>query len=145
MRWEAKMKNLNEQSKIREIRAKAILERGNPETIDEFTYLVPSQFDSNKKYKVTHLDAYSCECADFQSRCKDNGLYCKHIKAILLFEKLKNAYEVEQSPIKKEIESIAEQPKKNVCPYCSCEKMFKRGTRKTITDIKQLYCCKSCR
>lgn len=35
-------------------RAKKILEKGNPESIDEFTYLVPSQ-NSNKKYKVTHF------------------------------------------------------------------------------------------
>ena len=65
-------------------RAKAILEKGNPETLDEFTYLFPSQ-TSNKKYKVTHIDAYSCECEDFKRRCQGKNLYCKHIKAILLF------------------------------------------------------------
>ena len=37
-------------SKCREERAKAILEKGNPESIDKFTYLVPSQ-NSNKKYQ----------------------------------------------------------------------------------------------
>ena len=137
--------NIKEFSENREMRAKAILQKGNPSQIDEFTYLVPSQFDSNKKYQVTHFDSYSCECPDFQSRCKENGLYCKHIKAILLFEKLKNAYEVDQTPIKREIETIAETTQKNVCPYCSCDKMFKRGQRKTILGIKQLFCCKSCK
>ena len=43
-------------SNTREERAKAILEIGNPETLDEFTYLVPSQ-NSDKKYKVTHFDS----------------------------------------------------------------------------------------
>ncbi len=34
-------------SEWRNERAKAILEKGKPESIDEFTYLVPSKFDSN--------------------------------------------------------------------------------------------------
>ncbi len=72
----------------REERAKAILQIGNPECLDENTYLVPSQFDSNKKYEVTHFDSYSCNCKDFELRCKGKGLYCKHIKAIILFEKV---------------------------------------------------------
>jgi len=137
--------NIKEFSENREERAKAILQIGNPEYLNENTYLVPSQFDSNKKYHVTHFDSYSCECADFQSRCKENGLYCKHIKAILLFEKLKSAYEVEHTPIKREIETIAETTQKNVCPFCSSNHLIKRGIRKTQLGIKQLFCCKSCK
>ena len=38
-------------SNTREQRAKLILEKGSPETLDEFTYLVPSEF-SDKKYKA---------------------------------------------------------------------------------------------
>jgi len=129
-------------SEWRNERAKQILEKANPETIDEFTYLVASQ-NSDKKYKVTHIDAYSCECQDYIRRCKGKNLYCKHIKAILLFEKLKNTYEVEKP--RQEMEFIINQPQKDVCPYCSCEKMFKRGTRKTKVGVKQLYCCKFCK
>src|SRR3989338_7554756 len=94
-------------------RAKAILQNGNPSQIDEFTYLVPSQFDSTKKYRVTHIDSYSCEYQDFERRCKGNGFYCKHIKAILLFEKLKNVYEIEATPIKRDIELMIEQPQRD--------------------------------
>ena len=54
------MINAKQQSEAREERAKSILQIGSPETLDEFTYLVPSQFDSTKKYRVTHLDSYSC-------------------------------------------------------------------------------------
>lgn len=125
-------------------RAKLILAKGEPEVLDEFTYLVPSQTDSTKKYYVTHIDSYSCECEDFKRRCQGNGLYCKHIKAILLFKKIKAKYEIEPQ-VEKEIELIIEQPQKNVCPYCSCENMFKRGQRKTQTGMKQLYCCKNCK
>ena len=40
---------IQQQSKAREQRAKAILTKGNPEALDEYTYLVPSQFDESKK------------------------------------------------------------------------------------------------
>lgn len=129
-------------SEWRNERAKAILEKGNPETLDEFTYLVPSQ-NSDRKYRVTHIDAYSCECEDFKRRCQGKNLYCKHIKAILLFEKIKAKYEFKPE-IEREIELIIETPKKDVCPYCFNEKIFKRGQRKTKLGIKQLYCCKKC-
>jgi len=131
-------------SEWRNERAKAILQNGNPSQIDEFTYLVPSQFDSTKKYRVTHIDSYSCECQDFKRRCVGKNLYCKHIKAILLFEKVKAKYEVEPQ-VEKEIELIIEQPQKDVCPYCSHEEIFRRGQRKTKLGMKQLYCCKSCK
>jgi len=140
-----------EQNQIREFvdkrskRAEAILKKGEPQLLDEFTYLVPSQFDSNKKYHVTYFDSYNCECEDFKRRCQGKNLYCKHIKAILIFEKLKNAYEIEATPIKREVELIIEKPLNDCCPYCSCEEMFKRGTRKTAIGIKQLYCCKFCK
>lgn len=130
-------------SEWRNERAKAILEKGEPQALDEFTYLVPSQ-NSDKKYKVTHIDAYSCECEDFKRRCSGKNLYCKHIKAILIFEKIKAQYEIEPQ-VTKEIELIIDQPQKDVCPYCSCEKIFKRGQRKTKTGVKQLFCCKSCK
>lgn len=128
---------------LREQRARLILEHSKPECLDENTYLVPSQFDSTKKYQVTHFDSYSCNCKDFELRCNGKGLYCKHIKAILLFEKIKTAYEVE--PIKPQIELMIDTPKQDVCPYCSCEQIFKRGQRQTKTGIKQLFCCKDCK
>lgn len=130
-------------SEWRNERAKAILEKGNPETLDEFTYLVPSQ-TSDRKYRVSHIDAYSCECEDFKRRCQGKNLYCKHIKAIILFEKLKQKYEVKPE-VEKEISLIIDTPQKDVCPYCSNEEIFKRGQRKTKLGVKQLFCCKSCK
>jgi hypothetical protein len=58
----------------REARARQILENSKPECLDENTYLVPSQFDSTKKYQVTHFDSYSCNCKDFELRCKGKGI-----------------------------------------------------------------------
>jgi len=137
------MNDIKEQSKVREERAKSILEKGNPESLDNFTYLVPSQY-SDKKYRVIHLDSYSCECEDYVRRCVGTGLYCKHIKAIILFEKLKNAYEVEGT-IKKEIDDIIEIKETGCCPKCKSLNLIKRGWRKTsIGDEKQRYMCKEC-
>ena len=124
-------------------RAKAILEKGNPETLDEFTYLVPSQ-TSNKKYRVTHIDTYSCECKDFKRRCQGKNLYCKHIKAILLFENIKAKYEVEPQ-VEREIELIIDAPQKDLCPSCNSENLIKSGIRKTQIGEKQRYECRDCK
>lgn len=127
-------------SEWRSQKAKAILEKGNPEVVDDYSYLVPSQF-SDKKYLVTYFDTYSCNCPDFQHRCKGQGLYCKHIKTILLFKKLKE----QTQTMSKEIELVLDTPQQDVCPYCSHSEIFKRGQRKTKLGVKQLFCCKSCK
>jgi len=134
---------IKQQSSNREQRAKQILEQGNPEVLDENTYIVPSQFDSNKKYTITHFDSYSCNCPDFQHHCKGKGLYCKHIKAILIFNKLKNRYDTEE--LSQEIEFTIGTPKKELCPYCSCEDLIKSGIRKTQLGNKQRHECKKCK
>ena len=128
-------------SEWRNERAKLILEKGSPETLDEFTYLVPSQ-NSDKKYKVTHFDSYSCECEDFQKRCKGKNLYCKHIKAIILFQNIKAKYEVK--PEVEKINLIIESHK-DICPECQSENLIKSGIRKTKIGIKQRYECKDCK
>lgn len=130
-------------SEWRNEKAKLILQKGNPEALDEFTYLVPSQ-NSDKKYRVTHIDAYSCECEDFKRRCQGKNLYCKHIKAILLFEKVKASYEVEPQ-VSREIELIIDTPKKDICPECQSENLIRSGIRKTTIGQKQRYECKDCK
>lgn len=40
--------------------------------------------------------------------------------------------------VEKEIELIIETPQKDVFPYCSCDKMFKRGQRKTQFGVKKV-------
>ncbi len=130
-------------SSWRNERAKAILEKGNPESVDEFTYLVPSQ-NSDKKYRVTHIDTYSCECEDFKRRCQGKNLYCKHIKAILLFEKIKAKYEIKPE-VEQEIKLIIEQRQKDLCPCCQSENLIKSGKRKTQFGVKQRYECRDCK
>ncbi len=130
-------------SNTREERAKEILQKGNPEQFDDNSYLVPSQFDSNKKYHVTYFDSYFCNCPDFIKRCKGKGLYCKHIKAILLFKKLKNRYDTED--LSQEVELIIDTPKKYLCLYCNSKDIIKSGKRKTQIGIKQRYECKKCK
>ena len=85
----------------------------------------------------------SCECADFQQRCKGKGLYCKHIKALILFQKVKLSYEVEPE-VTKQIELIIEKPLENCCPICASKNIMKFGKRNTAIGIKQRYRCKDC-
>ncbi len=126
-------------SDSREQRAKQILQKGNPEVLEDNTYLVPSQF-SDKKYLVTFLDTYSCNCPDFIHNCKGKGLYCKHIKTILLFKKLKEKTET----ISKEVNLFIDTPQKDLCPHCNSEDLTKSGMRKTQLGKKQRYECKKC-
>jgi len=125
-------------SEIRKARAEQILEKAKPEVLEDNTYLVPSQY-SNKKYVVTHLDTYSCECEDFRKRCRGKGLFCKHIQAIILNNKIKNAVEVEENNI------IYDITNKKICPYCKSENLIKRGLRKTKTKQVQRFGCKDCK
>ena len=125
-------------------RAEQILEKGKPETIDEHTYLVPSQ-TTNKKYHVIHIDSYSCECPDYEFKCKGKGLYCKHIKALILFQKIKNTYELEESPIKQEFELMIEPKREDNCPYCQSKEIIRNGVRLTKLGEKQRYECKTCK
>jgi len=136
---ENKTEYLKNFSEWRNERAKAILQKGNPEILEDNSYLVPSQF-SNKKYLVTFFDSYSCNCPDFQKRCKGKGLYCKHIKTILLFKKLK-----EQTETTKDIKLIIDTPQKSLCPECQSENLIKSGKRKTQLGIKQRYKCRDCK
>jgi transposase-like protein len=128
------LKNFSEE---REIRAKAILEQSKPEFIDNHTYLVTSQFSSNKKYTVTFFDSYSCNCFDFQERCQGKGLFCKHIKAIIIFKKMKNTLNQNRNLIFDVQERIK-------CPFCQSDNLIKSGLRKTKIGNKQRYECRNC-
>ncbi len=138
------IQTLQQQSENRRERARAILEKDKPQSLDEFTYLVPSQFNSEKKYRVTHIDSYYCECEDFKQNCLGKGLYCKHIQAVILLEKLKLAIQQNAERLTNQFEVTIER-NENVCPYCFGEQIFKRGTRETKVGNKQLYCCKACK
>ena len=131
---------IKQEADNREARAKLILEKGNPECLEDNTWLVPSQF-SDKKYLVTFLDTYSCTCPDFKHNCKGKGLYCKHIKTILLFKKLKE----KTQEVNQDIVFTIETPKKDLCVYCNSEDLIKSGKRKTQTGIKQRYECRKCK
>lgn len=129
--------DLKKLSDIRKQRAYSILEKGEPQLVNETTYLVPSS-DGTKRYTVTHIDSYSCDCPDFQQHCKDKGIYCKHINAIILFQKFKNSLETEELNIEKELN-------KEACVYCGSENIVKDGVRKNKNGNKQKFLCQECK
>ena len=123
-------------SEQRKERASQLLTNAVPQRIDDTTYIVPSS-DGTKKYKVSHIDSYSCECPDFLNRCKGNGLYCKHIDAIIMFNKLKNKVEMDDF----DVDSIMDD---KYCPKCKSEEITKFGVRKNKSGTKQRHKCHAC-
>ncbi|MCL4389204.1 DDE-type integrase/transposase/recombinase [Candidatus Marsarchaeota archaeon] len=128
--------DLKKLSDDRKARASALLNKAVPEVLNAGVYLVPSS-DGSKKYTVSHIDAYSCDCPDFEYRCKENGLYCKHIDAIILFNKLKN--KVEMSDF--DVDDVLDE---RICPNCKSDKLIQKGLRKNKSGAKQKYKCLGC-
>ncbi len=127
---------LKEFSEQRKERAAAMLDSIVPEKVDSTTYIVPSS-DGSKRYTVSHIDTYSCDCPDFVQRCKGNGLYCKHIQAIILFNKLKNKVEMDDF----DVDSVMDE---KLCPKCKSDKILKFGMRANKSGTKQRYGCSAC-
>lgn len=93
-------------------------------------YLIPSQTDKSRKYKITiNKGWYSCECPDNQE-----GNLCKHI----LFLKTYFAMKFQAKEIKQTV-SIS-----NPCPCCGSQSIKKYGTRKTTMGLKQRWLCNDC-
>lgn len=126
-------------SQLRKERAKQILQNGEPEIIDENTFLIKSQ-NSDRKYKVTFNDTFTCECQDFVERCQGHGRYCKHIQTIILFNKIKQVIEKQE-----EVFVLGKSENKPVCPHCNSQNLIKRGIRKTKLKEVQRYGCKDCK
>ena len=123
-------------SEERKERAAALLNKAVPEVVNATTYLVPSS-DGTTKYEVSHVDTYSCTCPDFQKRCKNKSIFCKHINAIILFNKLKNRVDIEGF----DVEGITDE---KACPKCKSEKIIRKGIRKNKSGNKQGYKCNEC-
>lgn len=124
----------------RRIRGYSILAKGDkPTIVDKENFLVPSQ-SSDKKYKVTNLSGWTCDCPDFHKRCKDKGLKCKHILAIEFFLKLRNSKEEDVLDFFNDIEVDNE----DKCPECKSKNIVSNGKRKTKVGIRQRYKCKDC-
>lgn len=126
-------------SEQRKARAKQILETSEPQIINENTFLVQSQ-NSDKKYKVTYEDTFSCECLDFQERCKGHGRYCKHIQTLILYNKVKQVIEKQE-----EVFVLNSQENKPLCPCCNSTNLIKKGIRKNKLKQVQRYGCNDCK
>ena len=69
----------------RQIRAYAIISKGDTPTVLEGNkYLVPSK-SSDKGYTINASGLWSCECKDYQNRKQD----CKHILAVRIWLELR--------------------------------------------------------
>ncbi len=128
--------DLKGESEARKERALAVLNTRVPQVVNATTYTIPSA-DGKTEYKVRHLDAYSCTCPDYTKRCRESGMYCKHINAIILFNKLKNKVELDDF----KVEDVM---KDKACPSCNSDKILKQGMRRNKSGSRQKYKCKEC-
>jgi len=120
----------------RRIRAYSILAKGDtPKMIDSETFYIPSQNNTDKKYKVTHHNLWECDCPDFQKR----HIKCKHIQAVEIWMKLRN--KIDDNTIELEDELVNQQIK---CDKCNSYNILKNGNRKTKQGLRQRYKCKDC-
>lgn len=132
---EVERKNLENERKVR---AFAILAKGdNPKLIEKDVYIVPSQSDSEKRYRVEHNGGWTCTCPDFQKV----GVNCKHIQAVQLFLKFKDLTDSEQDIL--EFKTGIED-RQIRCDRCKSNHIIKRGIRQTKQGIRQRYECKEC-
>ncbi len=119
----------------REIRGYSILAKGDePKSVGEETFLVPSQ-SGNKKYKVTLLNEWRCECPDFQFR----KTKCKHIFAVEFLLKLRNKLD------DTDLEFAEELPITANCKFCNSENIVKIGVVKNKNESKQRFLCRACK
>jgi len=132
-------KNPKQFSAIRKQKAKSMLETSKSEVIDENTFLVRSQ-NSNKKYRVTFEDTFSCDCPDFAKRCKGHGRFCKHIQAIIFYNKIKQVINQQE-----EFFILNSNENKSLCPHCNSQNLIKKGIRKTKLKKVQRYGCNDCK
>lgn len=127
---------MNEKQKSRAIRGYSILAKGvEPKIIDTETFLVPSQ-SSDKKYRVMHKDAWTCECSDYYYR----GLECKHIQSVKFWIQLREKLDSDDKMEEKKDELIESEK----CVYCSSVDVVKDGVRKNKSGDKQKFLCRSC-
>lgn len=135
---EDSIESIKKLSQVRELRAKEVLMAGKPQLLSEEEFIVPSS-NGKDSYKVTHLDSWSCSCLDFKHNCQKLGIYCKHIKALQLFLKLRNNQEVEDF----DVLQIAQE--EGNCPFCSSENITKQGYRVNKSGKKQKFRCSECK
>jgi transposase-like protein len=121
----------------REIRAYSILAKGDmPTAISSEEFMMPSQTDKDKRYRVQHKEAWVCDCLDFQKHHKP----CKHIIATQLWLKMRAKAQNEGTfDIEKEVLN------KLSCAYCGSDNVFKNGSRKTQGKVKQRFFCRDCK
>ncbi len=129
------MKEKENMENIRKIRAYCILAKGDtPKMINKETFLIPSQSNSNKKYKVTFTNTWTCECPDFKYR----KIKCKHIQAVEMWIHLR------QTLMNNDILELHNEIQQIKCIYCSSFNVVKDGIRKNKHGKKQRYRCKDC-
>ncbi len=116
----------------RKLRGRQITDKPDQITkIDDSHYMVKSQSRDYTHDIISTEHGWSCTCEDHQFR----KIYCKHIHAVEISIKLRNA-------VKSRI--VIEEVSIDVCQFCKSKNIKKAGMRKNKTHTIQRFKCKDC-
>jgi putative transposase len=130
MPWD---ESANSEYSKRQLRGCQMIERGiEPKQLSENQFEIPSQSKDLNYIVTSYAGSWRCTCPDYQFR----HVTCKHIHAIVLWQKLSKKLEEDQK------ESVFRVAFDNEfgCKFCGSLHIIKYGKRKGV----QYYMCKDC-
>jgi len=116
------------------LRGHQLIENGiEPKQLSQNKYEIPSQSKDLNYIVTSYANSWSCSCPDYQFR----HATCKHIHAIVLWQKLSKKLNKEAS---ENVEVQYPLSGEMLCKFCNSSKIIKYGK----ANNKQVYFCKSC-
>lgn len=104
-----------------------------PKQLSQNRFEIPSQSKDLNYIVTSYANSWSCTCPDYQFR----HVTCKHIHAIVLWQKLSSALNKEASC---KVETQYPHSEEMLCKFCGSSQIIKYGK----ANNKQVYKCKAC-
>ena len=124
----------NQEYSKRLLRGHQMIENGiEPKQLSQNRFEIPSQSKDLNYIVTSYANSWSCSCPDYQFR----HATCKHIHAIVLWQKLSKKLNKEAS---ENVEVQYPLSGEMLCKFCNSSKIIKYGK----ANNKQVYFCKSC-
>jgi len=124
----------NQEYGKRLLRGHQMIENGiEPKQLSQNRFEIPSQSKDLNYIVTSYANSWSCSCPDYQFR----HVTCKHIHAIVLWQKLSKKLNKEAS---ENVEVQYPLSGEMLCKFCGSSKIIKYGK----ANNKQVYFCKSC-
>jgi putative transposase len=124
----------NQEYSKRLLRGHQMIENGiEPKQLSQNKFEISSQSKDLNYIVTSYANSWSCTCPDYEFR----HVTCKHIHAIVLWQKLSKKLNKEAS---ENVEVQYPHSGEMICKFCASPKIIKYGK----ANNKQVYFCKSC-